>query len=145
MGKKKNAGDEVNTEAPAAEAVVDDSQGAEAADSDAQETRDSFLGRVGSAWRDTVGAYATDEGETENLFKRLVSFGTLTTEEAKSLFVSVKDKIEDNRRELDDRIEDSIRRTVELFSIPSPADLSEASARLDAINKRLEQLESQQK
>ncbi|MCP4500915.1 MAG: hypothetical protein GY822_13220 [Deltaproteobacteria bacterium] len=103
--------------------------------------RDGFLVRVRHAWRDTVGAYATDEGETENLFKRLVSFGTLTTEEAKRMISLSKDKIEANRKELDERVDESIRRTTARFSIPSQADLSRVAIKLKAVSDRIDALE----
>ena len=71
-----------------------------------------FVKRLREAWLKTVGNYATDEGETHSLLQRLVGFGTLSAEEAKKVLADARHKIEENRKELDLRVDESIRRAV---------------------------------
>ncbi len=104
--------------------------------------RSNFVLRVRDAWRDTVGAYATEEGETANLFQRLVHFGAITGEESKRLVEDVKGRIEENRREMDRRVDESIRHTVARVSIPSQNELGRLNSKLTTIEERIKALES---
>lgn len=105
------------------------------------EDRSTFLGRVQGAWRQTVGAYATDEGETRNLFGRLVDFGNITGDEAKKLLAQTQDRIEQNRKELEDRVDASLKRAVPRLSVPSADEISDLNKKVDEIERRIAALE----
>lgn len=105
------------------------------------EDRSSFLSRVQHAWRHTVGAYATDDGETRNLFGRLVEFGNITGEEAKKLLAQTQDRIEQNRKELEGRVDASVKKSVPRFSVPSADELAELNGKVDDIERRIAALE----
>jgi polyhydroxyalkanoate synthesis regulator phasin len=109
---------------------------------DDAEDRTGFLGRVREAWRDTVGAYATDDGETRNLFTRLVDFGHLTTDEAGKMLTDVRSRIETNRQELDARVDESIRRATARMTIPSPEELDRLESQVGELEARLARLEN---
>ena len=109
------------------------------------EERSSFVLRIKDAWRDTVGAYATDDGETRNLFQRLVNFGEITGEESKKLVDDVKERIEENRREVDRRVDERIRYAVARVSIPSPGEIDRLNAKLSTIESRIQTIEGQRK
>lgn len=119
--------------------------GAQSAQAQSEADRSSFVLRVKDAWKDTVGAYATDDGETRNLFQRLVTFGELTGEESKKLIEDVKERIEENRREVDRRVDESIRHTVARVSIPSQTEIDRLNAKLSVIESRIQTLEAKKR
>lgn len=100
-----------------------------------------LVGRIQRAWRDTMGAYATDEGETKNLLRRLVDFGALSKDEAGRALFDMRERIDDNRRELDRRVEESIRHTVARWTIPSPAEIKRLKDRVAELEERIRRVE----
>jgi polyhydroxyalkanoate synthesis regulator phasin len=113
-----------------------------------RERRDSlssvtFVTRRRSTWKDTIGILATDEGGTRALAARLVDLGALSQSEARRFLVETKELIEQNRRDLDARIEDSLRRVAERLRVPSPAEVLALAARVKALEDRLELLKHQ--
>lgn len=102
---------------------------------------DSIAARVQRAWRASVGTYATDEGETKNLLQRLVEFGTLSQKEAKDALHDMKSRIEENRRELDKRVDESLKRATARLTLPSPSDIEKLRARVADLEKRVAEAE----
>ena len=100
-----------------------------------------FLGRVREGWRKTVGHYATDEGETKNLLSRLVDFGHLSKDEASRVLVDLGTKIEDNRRELDARVDESVRRATAKLRVNSRGELESLAKKLGNLEDRMSELE----
>lgn len=100
-----------------------------------------FVGRIQRAWRETVGAYATEEGATRNLVARLVDFGAVSRDESANLLVEFKKRIEQNRKELDRRVDESIKRATERLTIPTPAEIEKLRARVADLEARVEQAE----
>ena len=70
----------------------------------------SLPARLREAWQRTVGAYATDDRGTAGLLARLVEFGALTAEESRQALQEAQKRIDANRRELDTRVDDAVRR-----------------------------------
>lgn len=103
--------------------------------------RENLVGRIQRAWRETLGAYATDEGETKNLLHRLVDFGTLSRDEAGRAFAKMRSCIEENRRELDRRVEESLKTAVARLTIPSPAEIERLKARVAELEARVREVE----
>jgi polyhydroxyalkanoate synthesis regulator phasin len=103
--------------------------------------RTGIVSRLKDAWKETVGAYATDEGATKNLFARLVDFGALSRDEAVRLVADTKARIEQNRSELDRRIDESIRRTATRLRVPSPDEIKALDTQVSSIERRLAALE----
>lgn len=106
------------------------------------EDRSSFLGRLQSAWRDTVGNYATDEGATRNLFHRLADFGNITGEEARRLITDTQGRIEQNKKELEQRVEESLKRATSHLTPPSADEIDELERKVAEIESRIAALES---
>jgi polyhydroxyalkanoate synthesis regulator phasin len=96
--------------------------------------------RLRDAWHRTVGAYATDERGTASLLQRLVDFGALSAEEAKKVLAEARAKIEENKHELDRRVDESIRRTVDRFTERS--EVKKLEERVAELEGRLKALES---
>lgn len=104
------------------------------------EDRTGFLGRLKDAWKDTVGTYATTEGETKTLLTRLVDFGTLSRDEAKKLMGDTRSRIEQNKRELDKRVDESIRRATSRLTVP-PGEIKRLEDKVVEIEGRIHALE----
>jgi polyhydroxyalkanoate synthesis regulator phasin len=78
---------------------------------------DDHLGhRLREAWHKTVGTWATDDKSTTGLVTRLVSFGTLSTEEARRVLADARKRAETNKAELDKRVDDSLGRAASFFT-----------------------------
>src|SRR6187549_3962590 len=77
---------------------------------------DSLPKRLRDAWHKTVGNFATDEKGTASLLQRLVEFGALSAEEAKKVLHEARGKIDENKSELDRRVDESIKKAVEKFT-----------------------------
>lgn len=105
---------------------------------------DGIARRLKDAWMKTVGAYATEERGAQSLFARLVGFGTMSAEEAKKVVAEARQKIEQNRRELDARVDESIKRTVGRFVDPTAAELGTLRARLEEMESRVRKLEDEE-
>ena len=102
---------------------------------------DGFMSRMREAWRETVGAYATDDGETRNLLSRLAEFGHLSKEEAGNFLGDVRQRIEDNKRELDRTVEESLRLATMRPRGPSDEEIASLQRTLDRLEARLMVLE----
>jgi polyhydroxyalkanoate synthesis regulator phasin len=99
--------------------------------------------RFQNVWHKTVGNYATDEKGTQSLLQRLVDFGQLSAEEAKKVLVEAQKKIDDNKRELDRRVDESIKGAVERLTEGSSArEVKKLEERLSDLEKKLAELES---
>jgi len=97
---------------------------------------ESLHKRLREAWHKTVGNYATDEKGTASLLQRLVDFGHLSAEEAKKVLGEARQKIDDNKLELDRRVDESIKR---IFSDGTVRKLEE---RIIELEKKLVELEA---
>lgn len=103
--------------------------------------RAGFVSRIQRAWRETVGTYATEERATRNLVQRLVDFGAVSRDESANMLVEFKKRIEQNRKELDRRVDESIKRATERLTIPTPAELEKLRARVAELEQRVESAE----
>jgi poly(hydroxyalkanoate) granule-associated protein len=119
--------------------TTDSEQGEEAS---SEEREGGLVGRVQRAWKASVGTYATDEGETRNLLQRLVEFGHLSQKEAKDALGEMRDRIEENRRELDRRVDESLKTATARLTIPSHAEIERLQAKVDELESKLSEMES---
>ncbi len=78
--------------------------------------KDGLGRRLREAWHKTVGTWATDEKGTASLVTRLVEFRTLSTEEARRVLADAKKRVDENRAELDRRVDDSLQKATAFFS-----------------------------
>jgi polyhydroxyalkanoate synthesis regulator phasin len=117
-----------NADAPNADVQADEAAG--------------FVKRLREAWLKTVGNYATDEGETQSLLHRLVGFGSLSAEEAKKVLADARHKIEENRKELDTRVDESLRKAVSRVVDPSAKELRRLEDRVSGLEQKLKELET---
>lgn len=129
-----------NREAPTDATHVPNGAAA-AADEPATSEDAGWSNRFTKAWRDTVGAYATEEGETRNLLGRLVDFGALSKDEAGRAFLQMRDRIDENRRVLDRRVDETLENTISKLPFPTPGELQKLRDRVKELESRLDQLE----
>ena len=78
--------------------------------------KDTLARRLADAWHKTVGPWATDEKGTASLVGRLVDFKTLSADEARRVLHEAKNRVDENRAELDRRVDDSWHRAQAFFS-----------------------------
>lgn len=78
--------------------------------------KDGLGRRLREAWHKTVGTWATDEKGTASLVGRLVEFRTLSAEEARRVLTDAKKRVDENRAELDRRVDDSLHKATSFFS-----------------------------
>lgn len=96
--------------------------------------------RLREAWMKTVGHYATDEKGTASLLQRLVDFGQLSADEARKVLADARTKIEENRGELDKRVDESLKKAVDRFS--EAKELKKLEERVQELEARLQELEA---
>ena len=116
----------------------------EDASDSAEQSPNPVIDRLQEAWQHSVGAFATDEGETQTLLGRLVALGTLSKEEARQVLSKVREGIESNRVELERRIDESIRTATARLTIPSDPDVRALREKLILIEQRIAHLEKEE-
>lgn len=106
-------------------------------------TDGSLPRRLREAWMKTVGNYATDEKGTASLLQRLVDFGQLSAEEAKKVLGEARQKIEENKGELDKRVDESIKKAVDRLPWSEDGrELKKLEERIEELEARLRELEA---
>lgn len=99
--------------------------------------------RLREAWMKTVGNFATDEKGTASLLQRLVDFGQLSAEEAKKVLADARQKIEENKGELDKRVDESIKKAVDRLPWSDDGrELKKLEERVEELEARLRELEA---
>ncbi len=93
--------------------------------------------KLQDAWHKTVGPWATDDGGTRTLMTRLVDFKQLSTDEAKRVLTDAKKRIEQNRQELDRRVDESWQRTQSFFS-SEQKELKKLEDRVEKLEARMQ-------
>ncbi len=104
-------------------------------------TDESLGRRLREAWHRTVGTWATDEKGTASLVSRLVGFGTLSSDEAKRVLADAKKRVEENKSELDRRVDDSLQKASALFG-GEQREVKKLEERLTELEARLKALDA---
>lgn len=94
--------------------------------------------RLREAWHKTVGTFATDDKGTQGLLDRLVGFKQLSAEEARRVLQDARARIEQNKKELDRRVDESVKKVTDRFTDPEVKALEERIAFLEGRIKELE-------
>jgi len=103
---------------------------------------DGHLGRrLREAWHKTVGTWATDDRGTAGLVQRLVAFGTLSSEEARRVLSDARKRADDNKAELDRRVDDSLHRAASFFT-REQKEMKKLEDRLASLEERLKALDA---
>jgi polyhydroxyalkanoate synthesis regulator phasin len=97
--------------------------------------------RLREAWHRTVGAWATDDKGTAGLVQRLVAFGTLSSEEARRVLTEAKKRADDNRVELDRRVDESLGRASTFFA-REQRKMKDLEDRVVSLEERLKALDT---
>lgn len=108
-------------------------------DSQSPDDTDTLGRRLADAWHKTVGAWATDDRGTASLVSRLVEFRTLSAEEAKRVLAEAKKRADENRAELDRRVDESWHRAASFFS-SEQKELKKLDEHLALLERRMETL-----
>jgi polyhydroxyalkanoate synthesis regulator phasin len=89
-------------------------------------------------WQRTVGAWATEDGHASTLLAKLVDWKALTADEAKRSLSEARRRIELNRQELDQRVEESVSKAKSFFTPTPPLpDAAALEARIADLEQRL--------
>jgi polyhydroxyalkanoate synthesis regulator phasin len=103
---------------------------------------DENLGRrLREAWHKTVGTWATDDKSTAGLVQRLVAFRTLSTDEARRVLTDAKKRADDNKAELDRRVDESLQRAAS-FLLREQRELKKLDERVMQLEARLRRLDA---
>jgi len=96
--------------------------------------------RLQEAWQSTLGRFATGEDGSRNLIQRLVEWGKLTGDEGKALLADWRKAIENNRRQLERRVDEAVHQSLIRFKLPSRAELDALATQLDRLEQRVRAL-----
>lgn len=107
--------------------------------SDEEHSR-SVVAYFRDAWNHALVAVSTAEEEVQRFMGRIGEFVEVGPEEARRLAVELTERLRNERDELEERVEVSVRRTLGALRLPSREDVSHIDARLDSIEERLERL-----
>ena len=100
----------------------------------------STKARLQEAWQSTLGRFATAEDGSRNLIQRLVEWGKLTGDEGKTLLADWRKAIENNRRQLERRVDEAVHQSLIRFKLPSRAELDALATQLDRLEQRVRAL-----
>lgn len=95
---------------------------------------------VRDAWSQAIVAVNTAEEEVQRFLGRISDFVEVGPEEAKRLAFELTVRLNNERSELEERLEHNVRRTLSSFRLPSSADVAALDARVNRIEARLERL-----
>jgi polyhydroxyalkanoate synthesis regulator phasin len=91
-------------------------------------------------WSQALVAVGQAEEEARRLLDRLSKVIDLNPEELQRYGRDFAERLRTQRGELEHTVEDGIKRAMASFNIPSRSELEEIKVRLDALNRRFEQL-----
>lgn len=109
--------------------------------SDAPAAHEQRGHRLREAWHKTVGTWATDDKGTAGLVQRLVAFGTLSSEEARRVLAEAKKRADENKAELDRRVDESLHRAATFFT-REQKEMKKLEDRLASLEERLKALDA---
>lgn len=101
--------------------------------------KDTLGKRLTEAWHKTVGAWTTDEKTTASLVGRLVEFRALSADEARRVLQDAKKRVDENRAELDRRVDESWHRASSFFT-SEQKELRRLEEKLDKLEGRVKAL-----
>ncbi|MBN2362341.1 MAG: hypothetical protein JXR83_23005 [Deltaproteobacteria bacterium] len=96
--------------------------------------------RLQEAWQSTLGRFAIAEDGSRNLVQRLVEWGKLTSDEGKALLLDWRQAIENNRRSLERRVDETVHSSLARFKLPSRVELDAMAAQVSRIERRVRAL-----
>ncbi len=99
--------------------------------------------RLQEAWQSTLGRFATAEEGSRNLITRLVDWGKLTGDEGRTLLTDWREAIEQNRSQLEKRVEETVQRQLARFTLPSQQDIDDLAAQIEHLEQRVQSLGKQ--
>ena len=101
--------------------------------------------RFQEAWQSTLGRFATADEGSRNLVHRLVDWGKLTGDEGRSLLSDWREAIEENRRQLEKRVEEAVQRSMARFTLPSQNDIDQLTDQIAGLEQRVRELLDRQR
>lgn len=96
--------------------------------------------RLHEAWESTLGRFATAEDGSRTLVDRLVGWGKLTADDGRALLQDWRSAIEDNRRQLEQRVDAAVHSSLARFRLPSKRQLQALDNKVADLEERLRQL-----
>ena len=90
-----------------------------------------------------LGAMALTGDKLRQFIEQAVARGEISTEEGKSLLSKLSERIEEEKRNLESRISEQIRNSLQGAGLATKNDFELLRARIDALESRLARLEAQ--
>ncbi len=91
-------------------------------------------------WEQAAVAVSSAEDEVAKLFARLPGVAALQPDEARRQVGELTERLKQQRRDAERRVEDAVRQAVSRLKVPTRDEVLGLSSRLDALAKRIEDL-----
>jgi polyhydroxyalkanoate synthesis regulator phasin len=91
-----------------------------------------------------IGLAAITEEKAEELVAELVKKGEMSTDEGKDLLNSLRSRIQEESDRLKERINEQVERTINSMNLVRKSDIDEVLDRLEKLEKRLDEIQSQE-
>lgn len=91
-----------------------------------------------------IGLAAITKEKAEELVAELVKKGEMSTDEGKDLLNSLRSRIQEESDRLKERINEQVERTINSMNLVRKSDIDEVLDRLEKLEKRLDEIKSQE-
>lgn len=91
-----------------------------------------------------IGLAAITKEKAEELVAELVKKGEMSTDEGKDLLNSLRSRIQEESDRLKERINEQVERTINSMNLARKSDIDEVLDRLEKLEKRLDEIQSQE-
>lgn len=91
-----------------------------------------------------IGLAAITKKKAEELVAELVKKGEMSTDEGKDLLNSLRSRIQEESDRLKERINEQVERTINSMNLVRKSDIDEVLDRLEKLEKRLDEIQSQE-
>lgn len=91
-----------------------------------------------------IGLAAITKEKAEELVAELIKKGEMSTDEGKDLLNSLRSRIQEESDRLKERINEQVERTINSMNLVRKSDIDEVLDRLEKLEKRLDEIQSQE-
>ncbi len=93
-----------------------------------------------SVWSQALLAVNSAETEASNLVSKLQSSAQLSQDEVRKQVRELADRLTHQRRDIERRVEEGVRLTLQRVRVPRREEIAGLNARLDTLNRRIDNL-----
>jgi len=106
---------------------------------EAEDRRNAFE-FVREAWERALASVNAGEEEVQKIVARVGGWVEGGPEEARRLGVELTERLREQREEIEGAVQSAVRRAVAPFSLPTPDDVQDLTARIDRLEDRIDRL-----